>query len=117
MAAITTETRAPQAGPRAPGRAEKPVGLFTGQESVEELRNLIILMTAGCSNSSGSADCPLRILSGLTYDSMANWVNSLSRADCLDLIYQAYIADCKTKSSCRRIRERTRVQPQQDAQS
>jgi|ERR1035437_1625284 hypothetical protein len=68
------------------GSDEKFLPACTGEETDEELRALIIHLTANCSVSLSRDACVFRPLTGLTYASLHNVVNGLSRETCLQML-------------------------------
>lgn len=69
--------------------AKNPLGevsLFVGEnESDQELRKLIMEYTLQCPQGKNHSHCPFRILSGLSHDSMAALVKTMTRNACLSL--------------------------------
>ena len=73
----------------ASGPGEEPWSLLTGQETLAELRNLIVRFSQACPTEQRHFGCPFCILSGLSYASLTNLVRDLSQEVCLDLFKQA----------------------------
>lgn len=59
--------------------------LINGDESTEDLKELILQLTNKCPVGKGHLNCPFQILSGLTPASIAKTVQALSRESCLQL--------------------------------
>lgn len=64
---------------------ENPAMLVSGQETTENLKDLIIELTQQCPWGNNHFQCPFRILSGLTHGSIIRTVQALSRESCLEL--------------------------------
>ena len=62
-----------------------PLLLVNGDESVEDMKNLIIQLSEKCPLDKNHVHCPFRILSGLTTVSIVRTVQGLSRHSCLRL--------------------------------
>ena len=73
-----------------------PLSLIAGQESLEELRKLIIEFSQACPAKQKHLQCPFFIMSSLSYGSLTNVVNNLPRAACLDLFQMEL--DCRTQA-------------------
>jgi hypothetical protein len=67
------------------GPGGEPLSLLTGQETLAELRNLIIQFSRECPEGRRNPGCPFCMMSGLTDASLTNVVNRLSREACVDL--------------------------------
>jgi len=70
------------------GPEGEPQSLIAGTETLAELREVIVGFSEGCPAGRNHPHCPFRLLSGLSYDSLTNLVNSMSRETCLDLFQQ-----------------------------
>jgi hypothetical protein len=67
------------------GPAGEPLSLITGQESLEELRELIIELSQDSLVQPNQLHSPFHIIGRLSYASMTTLVNSLSHKACLEL--------------------------------
>lgn len=77
--------KATASGPAASGPAGEPLTLITGQESLEELRNIIIKFSEAGSGRQTHLHGPFRLMGSLSHDSLRTLVNGLTRKACLDL--------------------------------
>lgn len=68
---------------------------ITGTESDEELRNLVIGCVANCPLKQQHFNCPFRIMSGLTPDSLNQVVSNLKRQDLIFL----FEMECETRNA------------------
>ena len=73
--------------------------LISGQESLEELRLMIIQISHACS-AKKSWECPFHIMGTLSYDSLTSLVNRLPREACLDLFRMELDSRSKYGVSC-----------------
>jgi hypothetical protein len=87
----TQKTLADQLAAR--GQAGEPLPLITGQESVEELRQLIIEL-AQSSLVQPNLHSPFHIIGRLSHESMTALINNLSRKNCLELFRMEL--ECRT---------------------
>lgn len=71
-----------------------PVMLVNGDETLEDLRDLIIQLTDKCPLGKSHFSCPFRMLSGLTPGSINRTVQSMSRESCLQLFVMEL--ECRT---------------------
>lgn len=88
--------------------ARGPEGVFlplvAGQESLEELRQMVIEFCHVCPAKQIHLECPFRIMGTLAHDSLAALVNSLTREACVNLFQlelecrSKYGAQCALKS-------------------
>ncbi len=67
------------------GPQGQALSLITGQESLEQLRELIIQYAASCPANETHLVCPFHIMGTLSYSSLTTLVNRLPRQACLDL--------------------------------
>ena len=74
-----------------------PQPLLTGRETLAELREMILLRTLSYFTSRNHPEGPFQLLSRLTYTSMANIVNHLPYANCVDLF--AMEQACRARSN------------------
>jgi len=63
----------------------EPLLLITGQESLAELRQMIIEFSYACPKKQIHLECPFHILGTLSHTSLASFVNGFSREACVDL--------------------------------
>lgn len=63
----------------------EPLMLINGDESTEDLKDLILQLTQRCPLGDDHFHCPFQILSGLTPASIARTVQGLTREACLQL--------------------------------
>lgn len=84
--------------PKAEG--EEPM-MFTGQESVEELREMIIRFSMKCVASPGhnNVSSPFRILSGPSYASLTSFVQRIPRNACVRLIEDELVCRFQAKAT------------------
>ena len=61
------------------------MSLITGEETLEELRNMIVELSEACPSGWNQPHSPFQILSGLSYASLTNLVKNLPRESCLNL--------------------------------
>ena len=69
--------------------------LITGQESLEELRQMIIRFSHVCPAKQIHMECPFHIIGTLSHTSLAALVNGLTREACVNL-FQLEL-DCRSK--------------------
>ena len=69
--------------------------LISGQESLEELRQMVIEFCHVCPAKQIHLECPFHIMGTLSRDSLASFVNSLTRQACVNL-FQLEL-DCRSK--------------------
>lgn len=74
----------------------KALSLLIGDETVEQLRAMIIELCLSCPASNNHAHCPFRIMSGLSAGSMRNLVNNLPHKSCVNLFEMEL--DCRSKN-------------------
>ena len=86
----------------ASGSWGEPLSLITGQETVEELREMIIAFAEACPTGQNHIFCPFRILSGLSYDSLTNLVRHISRESCVGLFEQELACRSRADAACRK---------------
>jgi len=84
------------------GLQGEPLSLISGKETLEELRELIIEFSEDCPSGHNHPHCPFCVMSGLSYDSLANLVNHMSRENCLNLFEQELQCRFQTKSTGRK---------------
>ena len=63
----------------------EPLTWITGQESLEELRQMIIQFSNSCPAKQTHLECPFHIMGTLSHASMTTLVESLSHESCLAL--------------------------------
>jgi hypothetical protein len=85
MAKTTTTQKTLDDRLAARGPAGNPLPSITGQESVEELRQLIIEFSQNSLAQSNQLDSPFHIIGTLSYASMTTLINNLSHKNCLEL--------------------------------
>lgn len=61
------------------------LSLLTGGESLEELKDLIILLCQECPAQQSHPHCPFRIMSGLSYASLTKLVEDMPHKSCVNL--------------------------------
>lgn len=69
-----------------------------GDETVEELRRLVIAAVKKCPLGRANGKCPYRILAGLGFGTMERTVNGLSREQCLGLFEMEL--ECRSSALC-----------------
>jgi len=69
----------------AKGPDGKLLNLVRGDETTEELRELIIQLSQSCPAGNKHRSCPFCTLAGLTYNSLTNLVNKMPHEGCLEL--------------------------------
>ena len=74
------------------------LSLITGKETLEKLREMIIEFSEDCPSGHNHPHCPFCIMSGLSYDSLTNLVNHMSRETCLNLFEQEWQCRSQTLS-------------------
>lgn len=77
------------------GPASEPLPLITGQESLEELRRMVIQFSHACPAKQIHLECPFHIMGTLSHDSLASFVNSLTRQACVNLFQMEL--ECRAK--------------------
>lgn len=79
----------------------EPLSLIKGNETTEELKDLIIRLIQKCPAGKAHFQCPFRIMSSLSLDAINQTVQSLSRESCLKLFEMErecraiYAAECQ----------------------
>jgi hypothetical protein len=73
------------------------LSLITGQESLEELRLLVVEFSQACPVKKTNLACPFHIMGTLSHASLATLANSLSRESCLALFKMEL--DCRSQSN------------------
>ena len=91
----TIEDRLAARGPRG-----EHLSLLTGQETLEELRYLIIQLSTRCRDQPNQPQCPFRLLSSLSYAAMTSMVKDLPRITCLDLFQMELECRSQPDSAC-----------------
>jgi hypothetical protein len=61
------------------------VSFIDGNETVEQLRELVMHLTLHCPLGLHQSGCPFSILSGISYESLKQAIGKMSREDCIDL--------------------------------
>lgn len=79
------------------GPEGKPLSLLTGQETLAELRNMIVELSREGPTGLENPGCPFRMMSGLTYASLTNLVNHMPREACVDLFEMEL--NCRSKAN------------------
>ena len=77
------------------------MSLLAGDETLEELREMIIEFSEACPIGRNHPYCPFRILSGLSYDSLTNLVSTMSRDTCIALFEQELKCRSQAETPCR----------------
>lgn len=69
--------------------ARGPLGehlsLITGQETLEELKSMIIYLSQECPVHKSHPHCPFRVMSGLSYSSVTLLVKGMPHESCVNL--------------------------------
>jgi len=76
------------------------VSLITGQETLEELRNLIIQFSQACPAKQTHFQCPFFIIGTLSYASLTKLVNNFPREACLDLFQMEWNCRSQAMAPC-----------------
>ena len=79
------------------GPGGEALSLITGQESLDELRKLIIEFSQACPAKQTHLPCPFHIMGTLSHDSLASLANNLSRESCLELFQMEQ--DCRSQTT------------------
>ncbi len=72
----------------------------TGKESEAELKEMVLWFTEKCPRQQYHQHCPFRILEGLSYNSLQNLVNGLSREAALGLFELEHICRNQQPKKC-----------------
>lgn len=76
------------------------MSLITGQETLEELRNLIIQFSQACPAKQTHFQCPFFIIGTLSYASLTKLVNNFPREACLDLFQMEWNCRSQAMAPC-----------------
>jgi len=76
------------------------LSLISGQESLAELKDLILQVSQACRAKQTYFPCPFFITGTLSYASLTVLVNSLTRKACLDLFQMELVCRSQEVGPC-----------------
>lgn len=84
------------------GEDGKYLPAITGDESLEDLREMILHMSEACPLGQNCMYCPFRIMQGLSSTTLEELITGLDRLGCLDLFAMEHACRNDPQGKCRR---------------